>query len=247
MPVKISNTLVKENSGYGRTINQLMEIFVLKEMQSREIREKEFQAVIVEIFGDGRKPKIYLNEEAIFVLSYKDRAPNELGPIKVNLDELKNIEWDDKVLDSNSAKFFILRWNNDWILHFDFRYNKTLANQRLTLAKNFLYVTKDIKPDFLNVIIYNLWSCGELIVDIKLLLMAQLPKDENRHARRNYQLKKFKKTSDIFSNDFCDYFLKLSSDKNAARYGGIIKNKFTADFVSNIINVFEQELDSIRI
>lgn len=245
MAIIIPDKLVKEDNGYGRTINQLMEIFVLKKMKKRKIKEEDFKAAIVEIFNDSREPKVHLNEEAKFVFSYKDKAPNEKGPIQVKLEELKDIKWHDKELDSNSARFFILKWNeNYWVLNFDFRYNKAIVKEKIERAKEFLNASKKLNiNDFLNVLIYNLWSCAELIIDAKLFLIAQLSQNTTEHKERKKQLRKFRKTSNIFSDEFCDYFLKLSSDKNNARYGGKIKNKFTETFASQIMEVFKKELE----
>jgi len=41
-----------------------MKIFILDEMRQKKI--SDFKAAIIEIFDDGRKPKLYINEQAQF-------------------------------------------------------------------------------------------------------------------------------------------------------------------------------------
>jgi len=250
MAIIVSSKLVEQNKNYGRTINHLMEIFINKEMEKRGIRD--FQAAIGEIFDDGKPPKIHFNKEATFVLTFKNKKldQNLVGQkMTVDLKEIEKIEWREETLDKDSAKFFIFKWNkNYWVLDFDFRYNKAMAKEKIERAKEFLNASRKLNVnDFLNVLIYNLWSCAELITDAKLFLIAQLSKNTTEHEERKKQLRKFRKTSNIFSDEFCDYFLKLSSDKNNARYGYMLKNKFTETFISKMMGVLKKELDDIKL
>jgi len=189
MAIVIPTKLVEENKDFGRTINQLMEIFISKEMEKRGV--KEFHAAIVEIFDDGKPPKVYLNEEATFILTFKDKKLNlnSIGPMTIDLKEIENIEWHNEVLDKNSAKFFIIHWGKDyWILDFDFRYNKGTAKIKLERAEEFLDAAKKLNfPNNLNPLIYLLWSVYELIVDAKLYLLPQ-QKPKPKHGDRKEKL-----------------------------------------------------------
>ena len=248
MAIVVTDKSVKQNDGYGRGINQLMEIFINNEMQRRKIAE--FKAAIIEIFDTGRDPKIYLNEEAIFKLSFKDRKfkRNDIGrEITVKLEEIKSIKWDDKLLDRNSAKIFVIKWNkNYWLLDFDFRYNKATAKSKLERAKEFLSASKklDVVKEH-HVLIYLFWSCAELIIDTKLYLMPE-QRPKMAHGDRKEKLQKFGNTSNVFSKEFIELFTTLSKEKNPARYGGKAnENIINKGFISKAIATLEAEFNSV--
>ncbi|MFQ6118602.1 MAG: hypothetical protein ACE5KE_01805 [Methanosarcinales archaeon] len=247
MPILVPTHFVDADKSFGRTINSLMEIFVHNEMKQRRI--PEFRAVIIEIFDDERKPKVYLNEEAQFILTLKNRmlTKNNMNKvISLDLKEIKSIEWNDKVLDKNSAKVFIIRWSKDyWILEFDFRYNKEIAESKMMRAKEFLNAAKklNVNEDF-NVMIYLLWSCAELIIDSKLYLMPG-QKPNTTHKDRKNKLQSFEKSS-IFSEDFTHIFSLLSKEKNKARYGGKVnKGSINEKFIARAITILEEEINSL--
>ncbi|MFH1128004.1 MAG: hypothetical protein V1699_01130 [Candidatus Omnitrophota bacterium] len=248
MAMIVPAKLVEENKDFGRTINQLIEIFINKEMKKRNINE--FRVAIVEIFDDGKLPKVYLNEEAKFRLSFKNKKldQNSIGQIIRDLREIKEIEWHEGVLDKDSAKFFIIKWNKDyWILDFDFRYNKGTAKTRLERAKEFLECVKYLDVSKTpHPIIYLLWSVCELIIDSELYLLPQ-QKPKKAHRDRKEKIEKFGSTSNIFSQDFIDIFNKFSEEKNNARYGGEIKMPVDKDFVNNTIKIIERTIQDIQI
>lgn len=246
----IPTKLVIENKEFGRSVNQMMEIFVNKEMQRRKVTE--FKAAIIEIFDTGKDPKIYLNEEAPFKLSLKDRKfeKNDIGKeITVKLKEIKSINWEERLLDKNSAKIFIIRWNkNYWLLDFDFRYNKATAKLKLERASEFLRGTKELDINkYPHILIYLFWSCAELILDTKLYLLPK-QKPERKHLDRKEKLQKLGNISNIFSKEFIELFTKLSKEKNSARYGGRIdKNIITKDFFDRAAGILETEFNSVRL
>jgi len=247
MPILVPAHFVNTDTDYGRTINRLMEIFVNWEIKQKGL--SEFRAAIIEIFDDGRKPKVYLNEEAKFKITLKNRklSKNDINKvISIDLKEIKNIEWYGEMLDENSAKVFIIKWNEDyWLLDFDFRYNKKFAKNKMERAREFLEAAKklDINKDF-NIIIYLLWSCAELIIDSKLYLM---PKQKPRkiHKDRISKLQNFSKSS-VFSKDFTHIFSLLSKEKNKARYGEKVnKDRIDEKFIAKAITILEEEINSI--
>jgi hypothetical protein len=244
MGIIIPDKSVRENNGYGRTINQLMEIFVLPEMKKRKIKEKDFQAVIVELFDDDRRSKMYFNKEATFIFSFKKQAPTRRGPIKVRLEELKGIKWNDKDLNPDSAKFFIIKWNKDyWVLGFDFRYNKNMAKLRLERAEEFLNAAETLNYKlFPNVLVYLLWSCAELIIDCKLYLIPG-QKPTKRHKDRKDKIERFQKMSNIFSDRLISVFTPLADEKDNARYGDKMRKIINKNFIKETIDIFKKEID----
>jgi len=225
-----------------------MKIFILDEMRQKKI--SDFKAAIIEIFDDGRKPKLYIKEQAQFFLTFKNRQLNKKDfhkIITVDLKEIKTIEWDEKILDKNSAKIFIIKWSEAcWILGFDFRYNKELALKKKERANEFLNASKKLSltQDF-NVLIYLLWSCAELIIDSKLYLMpGQKPK--KTHSDRREKIEKFQKSS-VFSNDFIRTFTLLSEEKNPSRYAtnAVSINKIDEKFINETISILETEINNL--
>lgn len=251
MAIIVPSKLVEQNEGFGRTINQLMEIFINKEREMDKKSVKEFQVAIVEIFDDGKSPKVYLDEEATFILTFKNKKldQNSVGrKMTVDLKEIEKIEWHNGALGKNSAKFFIVRWNKDyWVLGFDFRYNKDIAKINLDRAREFLNAAKKLDSDSdLNPLIYLLWSVCELIIDVRLYLLP-CEKPLPMHRDRKEKVGKFSKTSNIFSDEFIKTFDKLLQEKNNARYGGIVNGKLDKNFCDKVKIILEKEIQDVKI
>ena len=239
MSILVTQKLVKENKDFGRTINQLMEIFINREIKKRGV--KEFSATIVEMFGDSREPKIYLNEEASFVLTLKEPLPkNSVGLMNVKLEDLENIQWHKEKLDPNTAKFAIVKWNKHyWVLDFDFRYNRAVVKEKIKKSKEFLQSAKSINEE--NPKIYLLWSAYELALDAQLYqLPHHAPKED--HRDRKDKLQKLQKNSTLFLPEFYNTFCLLSRAKNPARYAGNVDASIDNLFLNEAIKTLEKTI-----
>ncbi len=225
MAVLVPNNLVEKNEGYGRTINQFFDIWLkpyYKELRQKFDKQK-FEATIIELFDDGRNPKIKLGDNAQIEIEFKKPKikPEDVGKnISVELKEIKSVNWPSKGMDKNSAKVLLLRFNKDWwILNFDFRYNQGNAKKKIGRAEEFLSACETMlrKKDYCpHVLVYLIWSTAELILDAKFLLHAQ--KTNNSHYKRQEKLKSPIGNS-FFSPNFQTLLLTLYKIRNGARYG----------------------------
>lgn len=224
MPV-VSNKLVKNNTGFGRTINQCIDLFIkpyLKE-SGQAYSQDTFRTALIEIFDQGRKPKVQFGTDVSIKIEFKQGrvlSKKDIGkPITLDLREIKDISWHEGDLDANSAKILIMRFNKDyWVLNFDFRYNQKIVKEIKARAAEFLGGTKTLlrKKVFTpHVLIYLLWSAAELTFDARLRQHAQETK--NKHYVREQSLKGGTGQS-LVSREFRDVLLEMYKIKNDARY-----------------------------
>lgn len=248
----VNNKKVEDNEDYGRTINQCLELFVLPvyKRQNLKFEKEKFRVALVELFDDGRKPKIKLNKDVPILIEFNKRqlTKEDIGkPVSIDLREIKNISWHENLLDKDSARILVLRFNLDWwVLNFDFRYNQGTVKEKVKRAKEFLSACKTIirkKELYPHVLVYLLWSTAELIVDSMLLLHAQ--KTEKNHRARNEKIKSILGES-LFSAEFSTLFLLLSNDKNPSRYGdGDYAKKYPRKLLVKHVQVIEQEISRL--
>lgn len=221
MAIIVPTKVVESNEGYGRTINQLIELFVNKELKERN--RKDFKSAVIEFFDDERKPRIHLEDDKIrFQIEFKQPPTRRSGKgelMPIDLKNIKNIGVVEADLDPNSAKAFIVKWGRGkidyWILDFDFRYNKGTAREKLERAKEFLSAASRLNPgkDF-HVLIYLIWSALELILDVHLWLIP------NQKPKKIHQDRKSKIKNTILNlpKEFVSAYQEFSARKNAARY-----------------------------
>lgn len=248
----VPNKLVEKNEGYGRTINQFFDLWIKPYFKKKKLKfnKQKFGSALIELFDDGKKPKIRLNNEVKIEIEFKKPKikPEDVGKnIPVDLKEIKSLSWSEKGLDENSAKVLVARFNKHWwILNFDFRYNKGNAKKILTRAQEFLSSCKTIlrKKEYCpHVLIYLIWSTAELILDAKFLLHAQ--KTKKTHQARKEKLEGPLGDS-FFSPEFSSLLLIHYDIKNDARYAGDdYSKKYDRAFFRKQVKILEKEINSI--
>lgn len=168
MAILVSNEDVKSNSGFGRTIKQLIDLYI------HPTGVDEFQIALIEFFDDQNKPPIvHFNEDVQIQIKFKEAklTPESVGKsFDVRLDNIAEITWVDENLDGDSGKAMLFACSKDiWILDFKFIYNSEYTQRRAQRAKDFLESAKRLDPESDRpAIIYLLWSAGELLIDAKL-------------------------------------------------------------------------------
>lgn len=253
MPL-VHNESVEKNEGYGRAINQVFDLYIRPYFKDRGHRFEweKFRTAIIELFDDERRPRIRTGTdvpiEIVFDPQKRTVSPADVGKsTSIDLREIKKISWHEGVLDNNSAKVLVMRFNKDWwILNFDFRYNQGTARQKLKRAQEFLSSCKtlarkrELSP---HTLLYLLWSAAELIIDAKLSLHAQ--RTRRNHRERQEKLKS-QLGAAIFSPEFSTTFLSLSQVKNGARYGDVnYSKKYDRKSVRSMISTIEKEIPEI--
>lgn len=251
MPL-VQNKLVEKNEGYGRTINQFFDLWIKPDFKKkkRKFEKEKFGAALIELFDNGRKPKIRLNQEVKIEIEFHSPKikPEDVGKqIPIDLKEIKGLSWSQKGLDENSAKVLVARFNKDWwILNFDLRYNQGNVKKILGRAQEFLSGCKTVlrKKEYCpHVLIYLIWSVAELILDAKLLLHTQ--KTKKSHRKRKEKLKSPLGVS-FFSPEFSSLLLTLYSIKNGARYAdGDYSKKYDQKSLRKQVRILEKEIERI--
>ncbi|MDD3896902.1 MAG: hypothetical protein PHU04_03615 [Candidatus Peribacteraceae bacterium] len=252
MPIIIPVKAVIDGIGYGRTVNQLIDLFVKTEMEKRGV--KGFKAAVIEMFDDSRSPIVHLDDDVVFQFEFKEEGianASDVGKVKsINLKDVKNIKAIEDSLDPNSAKCYIIQWGKphttDWILSYDFRYNKKVAKEKLNRAREFIAACNklDTSRSF-HVLVYLLWSALELILDVRLWLLPN-HKPTEEHRDRRIKLERLSKTSGLLSPEFCKAFKCFSQHKDSARYaiGEVRKTKkFNEQRITDTISLLEGELN----
>lgn len=251
----VSNNLVLNNQWYGRTINDVLRVFIIPYYTKiqKTFNQDNFSCGLVEMFESNQTPNILLNDKVSLEIEFKEPklSPNDVNKdITIDLKEIKSLLRVNDELDVNSAKILIVKFNKDfWVLNFDFRYNKWTASVQYDRAKEFLSGCKTIlrKKEYCpHVIIYLLRSTAELIIDTILSLRRQSNK-RNQHKERIEKLK-IPLIESHFSAEFCSMFILLSEEKNPARYASKdYTNKYEKKYFQKNILILEKEFQKISI
>ncbi|MBI4480614.1 MAG: HEPN domain-containing protein [Acidobacteria bacterium] len=162
-----------------RVFQQFMDLLVMPAVQERQAsgelpRPLRLKAAQIIFFPDGRRPLVRINEEIKAIGQVKLKA----GVEKKNGDPILSHEiegWETVRLsdqdDPDCGHAILIRLGDAWIIFFDFRYNKKLANRHINKAVEFFEVaevarTKKHWSPFVD----NLFSAAELTA--KSILLA---------------------------------------------------------------------------
>lgn len=254
MAYAVPHGKVLDDVGLGKTINQLVTMFIKPELNRRG--RFDFRAAIIEMFDDGRDPIVHLDSEAKFMLGFRQGSVSEsdVGKIKsVSLKDIESIHAVEEGMDPDSAKVFIIKWGKPkithWVLSYDFRYNKGTAKEKLARATEFVAAAKLLNPgDHFHVMIYLIWSALELLLDVRLYLLPN-HKPAPFHKDRDKKLKKLSASTNIFSDDFCKAYTLFSRRKNKARYGEkvTVTRSFNISYFATTIAMLEVDIASINL
>ena len=75
----VQNQLVEKNEGYGRTINKFLDIGIrpyFRRKKKRKFDKQKFGSALIELFDDGKKPKIRLDNEVRIEIEFKNLKSN---------------------------------------------------------------------------------------------------------------------------------------------------------------------------
>ncbi|MFY9493204.1 MAG: hypothetical protein WAP55_01890 [Minisyncoccia bacterium] len=130
MAIFVPNENIEKNQSYGQAINRAVKEFIEPELKRLSL--KNFNVAGVEIMPDGNR-RISFDSSVQIMLEFKSRklSPNDTGkPIKIDLQELKDVKWHDPTLGKESARILVVRFSKDWwIWDADFKKMKDLENR----------------------------------------------------------------------------------------------------------------------
>jgi uncharacterized protein (UPF0332 family) len=188
--------LERNSEKWSQTLfQQFLDLFILPEIIRRKETGKledpfNLRGAQIIFFADGKKPEIRINSEIRAVASVKLKkgiSKNKNDPILENeiegLDKIKLTEEEDP--DCGHAT--LIKIGNSWIITFDFRYNKGLAQKHINTAKQF-YDSAGFAFNRKNwsSCLDNLFSAAELASKAVLLLMPD-PEFRKKVTHRGIQ------------------------------------------------------------
>jgi uncharacterized protein (UPF0332 family) len=150
-------------------------------------------------FADGKKPEIRINSEIRAIASVKLRkgiSKNKGDPILANeVEGLDKIRLTDEE-NPDCGHATLIRIGNTWVIAFDFRYNKGLAQKHINVAKQF-YESAEFAFNRKNrsSCLDNLFSAAEL-ASKAVLLLAPDPKFMKKTTHGAIQLR-YNKFADL--------------------------------------------------
>ena len=151
-----------------KVFQQVMDIFVSPEIErrrkERRIKDGTIISKIQIVFSlkNGRN-EVRLNEEVKAVARVKASKSINKGDIvyENDLDNIQSIELTDE--DSNCAHITLLLFKNNWIISFDFRYNKDISREHIEASKEFYESAKNnLEYERLRPFFENAFSSAEL-------------------------------------------------------------------------------------
>jgi uncharacterized protein (UPF0332 family) len=219
LPEKFSETL----------LNQFLDLFVLPELRTRKEEGKleepfNLQKAQIIFYPDGRKNQIRINSEVKAVAKIKLKSgisKNKGDPIYAHeIEGITPLQLTDKD-DPDCGHATLLRIADNWVIGFDFRYNKALAKKHIDTAKQF-YESAEFSYKQKNSAscLDNLFSAAELASKAVLLLMPD-PKFRKKTTHATIQLK-YNRFADLgnVKPEFREALNKLSGLRARARYNG---------------------------
>ncbi len=216
-----------DEEGSRNFFQHIMSLWILPDIDRRKqngLIGNDFILTHAQIIFDlDRKiNKVRLNEEVKAVAEAKIRPGirKEKGePIyEYEVEEIKNVRLTDQD-DINCGHVTMLIFKGEWIIHFDFRYNKGRAKERYVAAKEFheaasLCYSQRIWRPFVD----NMFSAIELLATSQLFLMPdQKYVKKPRHKTTQMKYNSMVKLGN-YKVEYMEALNKLSGLRDDARY-----------------------------
>jgi len=230
--------------------NHVMELWINPEIEKRVKAGKLPENFVltsaqVIMYSDGRSNVVRLNKEVkAFLVAVAKRAlkVNEEFPLEDGIKEIKNIKLTERD-DPNAGHVTFLRFNNEWHIVFDFRYNKKKAKDTTNAANEFLKSAKmNYEQDLWRSFVDNMYSATELLAVAQLLPHAD--KDYSKRQWHEGTQKRYTSFVDTgnFKIEYKTTLLELRRLRKSARY---LSNKFTftRDEAEKYLKILEDMLD----
>ena len=205
-----------------KVFNQVLEIWVLPEIKRRKEKGRMDDKFILRraqiIFsGDRGWNKIRLNDEVkAIMLAKANKTINKGDPIyETDISSIKNIELTEQ--DPNAGHITILRLKNEWIISFNFLYNKKMSKERIEAATEFLESAEEnMDKNRLRPFFENSYACAELLTEAILITFVDKEKLKD-HRSRLSAIKGWAELGNV-KEDFHTTLHLLTSLRSSARY-----------------------------
>lgn len=230
-----------------KVFQQVMDIWINPEIERRKKIGKIDNSFILSkaqiVFSlDNGKNYIRLNSEVRATAKCKiNKDKNKGEPVyEVDVDEIEKIELIDS--DFNCAHITLLYFKNNWIISFDFRYNKERAKEHIEASKEFYGSAIDnLNKNRLRPFFENAFACAELSAKSILL---QLPDKKILYGRNHKdRISKFENWARLGNVrlEFSTTLSKLGSLRDSARY--LHSDDFKNENPREIISLLKEMID----
>ena len=177
---------------------QAMDIWIRPEIDARQrrgvlppdFRLSKFQ-VIFRSPLDSRANLVRLNEEVSALLRCRLENPTNLGdPVAItSSDQIEEIRLADSG-ERNAAHLTGIRIGDDWLVGFDFTYNRARASEYLMAAEEFLTVSRDcLDKRLYRAAVENLFAALELAAMAEMQFLPR--KGTKKHQERAKRLQQW--------------------------------------------------------
>jgi HEPN domain-containing protein len=243
---------------YQKMFDHMMELWIKPEIEKRQnenLISKPFKlnAAQVIFFPDGRKPQILLNREIKAIANVKLRkgVKKEKGDLiyENEIEGIHSIRIPEDV-DPDSGHITVIKLMDNWILSFDFIYNKEFSKKHIENGNQFLDLAKiALSKKYWGAFIDNLFSAAELFVKALLLFHPDprlRTKDTHKliHSRYN----RFANLGNV-PVEQKNVFNKLTSARRDARYlkSELQISENEAEYYLNIVNEMKREAEKFNV
>ena len=231
-----------------KIVQQVMDIFITPEIERRRkegsIKDGTIITKMQIVFSlDTGKNEVRLNEEVKAIAKAKANKSIQKGEIvyETDISAIENIELTDK--DVNCGHITLLLFKNNWVIAFDFRYNKERVKNHIEASKEFYESAKDnLEKNRLRPFFENAFASAELSAKSILLFLPDKKILEGKNHKD--RLSKFKNWAELgnVKIEFSTTLTKLNSLRSSARY--ISSDTFKHENPPEILKTIKEMIDS---
>lgn len=226
-----------------RVFQQVIDIFVNPEIERRRkegtIKDGTLITKMQIVFNlDKGKNEIRLNEDVKAIV--KGRATRDIqkgeAVYEKDIDAIEDIELTDE--DVNCGHITLLLFKNNWIISFDFRYNKERVREHLEASKEFYETaTHSLENNRLRAFYENAFATAELsAISVLLTLPSKEILECRNHKKRLSQFKDWADLGNV-KMEFSTTLSGLSELRDSARY--IHSDKFKEEDPNKIKDIIK--------
>lgn len=207
-----------------RLFKQINDFWIVPEIEKRKKLNRlpanfKLKSVQVIFSLDRGWNKVRLNEEVKAIAKSKINRPitRDEAVYENDIANIENIELTDD--DKNCAHITLLLFKNNWIVSFDFKYNKNRVKEHIEASKEFYESAKNnLEQNRLRPFFECAFASAELSAKAILLTLP----DKNILYGKNHEnrIKQFKNWAELGNapKEHSNALIKLSSLRSSARY-----------------------------
>lgn len=248
------HTTQTDNSEFANNVyKNNMDLFFNPEIESRKqlnILPDNFVLIAAQaiFFPDGQPHIVRLNDEVSAEVKVKKGVDTSPPEFWASIDEVEHVKLNEKEF-LNCGHSTLILFKDGYQLTFDFQYNRQLSIEHLTVAKEFLDVSKyALDKSLVFAFIDNAFSTIELLAKTNLFLETNksvLGKTSHKTIKAEFN-KRFRNAQNDFETERREVFNELSTIRAKARYleGQINTEKEDLSSILNIIDKMFTELSN---